>query len=101
MKPSIGNDKDLGLIIVSALRYALPRHTYITGTTADFIRTHWQSKAIQKYRNIIMRDLKEWLDDNPASVCSSLEIIDRNIWQNLYNDLSYHETISSNTNNHE
>lgn len=47
---------DLGQILLSALRYATGRRTYITGQTADLIRAYWPALP-DKWRELIERDL--------------------------------------------
>ena len=48
-------------MIISALRYALGRRTYITGETADFIKKY--SYMIDKrVKKIMLKDLDEYFD---------------------------------------
>lgn len=76
-----------GLIVLSALRYALWRHSYTVSVTADYIRDNWQYLNDQTRYNIV-RDIKEHLEnvkDEWANdpLCS----MDLETWTNLLNDL--------------
>lgn len=67
-------------MVLSALRYAMGRHTYITSLTSDFIRRHWKSINPQNQYNI-HRDLKEFLEHDTDT--STINMIDHEAWQNL------------------
>lgn len=84
---SIAEDGDLGLITLAALRYALPRHTYIVKTVADFIRRHWDNPAIEKHHNNIRKDIEEFLNDHKESE-EMFGGMDYREWQSLYNHIN-------------
>lgn len=93
MQHYIAKDPDLGLVIVLALRYALPRHTYITSVISDFIRRWWSHRAVRKYHNIILTDLHGHLQDvarweQQHGKETETEAMDTRTWQKLFNDLS-------------
>lgn len=69
-------------LMFCALRYVLPRQSYMTGTVADIIIKHKDIVSLQD-RNIMLRDIRERL----ASVKSKDDTIDRTVWKNLYNVL--------------
>lgn len=71
----------LDLIVLSALRYALPRHTYITGVVADFIWENRENPEIKKAMSLIKRDLNEWIDENPPT--NACDQIDYDTWVRL------------------
>lgn len=66
--------ENLNLIVLCALRYALPRHTYITSVVADFIWENKDNPEIKKAMSLIKRDLKEWIEENPPNdTCSKID----------------------------
>lgn len=83
---SVSEDGDFGLIVGSALRYALPRHSYIVSTVADFIKRHWDKPAIQRQRHTILQDLKEFLDYRNEED-EAFGGMDYRAWQNLYDNI--------------
>jgi len=54
------NVEHLGQMLLSALRYAMGRRTYITGVTADMVRAYWPALP-DKWRDLLERDLREEL----------------------------------------
>lgn len=84
---SVSEDGDFGLIVGSALRYALPRHSYIVQTVADFIERHWLKPGIQRQRHTILRDIKEFLDSRNEEN-EMFGGMDYRAWQNLYDNIS-------------
>lgn len=84
---SVSEDGDFGLIVGSALRYALPRHSYIVSIVADFIKRHWQKPGIQRQRHTILRDIKEFLDSRKEEN-EMFGGLDYRTWQNLYDNIS-------------
>lgn len=55
--------KDFPFIIVSAVRYALPRHTYCVGITAEFLERHFMDSIIPPlYRSTIIKEIEEHLE---------------------------------------
>ena len=74
-------DKDYPLMIVSAVRYALPRHSYMVSTTQSFVERHWNS--LSKFHWCILRDIREYiLEEDTHS-----DKYDTNSWISLYNSL--------------
>ena len=55
------NVKDLGLLLVSSVRYALGRRTYIVSTTVDVVTDHL-AKVSGHDRSIMIRDIEEARD---------------------------------------
>lgn len=52
------NDGDTQLIILSAVRYAMGRQTYIVSVTCDWVRHHWNI-IDDRTRELIKRDINE------------------------------------------
>ena len=73
-------------MIISALRYALGRRTYITAETSEFIV---ENKAIidSRMKQVMLRDLKEYFERRNKSFISD-DKCDYEVWVNLYNWLS-------------
>jgi len=69
-------------MIVCAVRYALPRQSYMPSIVADWLRSHWLALSV-KTRNIIKRDIREAIERNETGS----ESIDRPMWIKLVNDL--------------
>lgn len=74
------------MLVESAVRYALGRSSYITQSTAEFVRTYWV-KLDQKAQQNILRDVNKWLDENRGTG-SATHSIDVAIWHNLERDLT-------------
>lgn len=67
-------------MIISALRYALGRSTYITGETADFIKKY--SYIIdRRVKKIMLKDLEEYFDCR--DIYYKDDECDYNTWINL------------------
>lgn len=49
------------LMICSAVRYALPRHSYMVGVTQDYIVNEWAK--LSKMHWCILRDIKEHIEE--------------------------------------
>lgn len=53
-------NRDLQDIVISALRYALGRRTYITKQTADFIKVNSRMMD-QRMRNVMLHDIEDYM----------------------------------------
>ena len=62
-KPRFDCDINGGIMVVSALRYALGRMTYVPGAVQDWIKTHWDSLD-SNTRFVIVRDVFDYLYDD-------------------------------------
>ena len=73
-------------MIISALRYALGRRTYITAETSEFII---ENKDIidGRMRQVMLSDLQEYLERRNKGFISD-DKCDYEVWVNLYNWLS-------------
>ena len=67
-------------IVLSALRYAMGRKSYITFTVATYIHDNWQHLDPRTHYNI-HRDLKNFLAHNTDT--SATNDIDNRIWYSL------------------
>ena len=54
-------DDDFPNMIVSAIRYALPRHSYMPSLTRDYVKRYWPTLA--KMHWCILRDIREYIAD--------------------------------------
>lgn len=79
---------NIDLIVNSALRYALGRHTYIVSTTAEFIRTHWANPSLERMRTVMLKDIEKYL----VNSSDNKNDMDRQTWEELYNHLTQNET---------
>ena len=57
MMIGLENNYALQNIVISALRYALPRHTYIVSETCDFIMEHG-ALLDERVINVMLRDIE-------------------------------------------
>lgn len=80
---------DYELMIVSAVRYALNRHSYMVGVTQDYIKNNWTN--LTSIHWCILRDIREHIQDNMIGVkdVESLYKSDYDLlsWRNTYNYL--------------
>ena len=79
-------------MIISALRYALGRRTYITVETSEFII---ENRAIidSRMKQVMLRDLKEYLERRNKGFITD-DKFDYEIWLNLYNWLNNLEVMN-------
>lgn len=76
---NIKNDTTFQNILISAVRYALKRHTYIVEDTANFIKEHLD--ILEKNTiTVLIRDIEENIKENNC-------MIDLNVWNELLNIL--------------
>lgn len=54
-------DEEFANMIVSAIRYALPRHSYMPSLTRDYVKRHWPT--ISRMHWCILRDIREYVAD--------------------------------------
>jgi len=59
-------DVNGGIMVVSALRYALSRHTYVPGSVQDWISLHWDNLD-SNTKTVIVRDVFEHIYDESKS----------------------------------
>lgn len=71
-------------VLISALRYAMGRHTYIVSDTDYLIRRVWGSLS-DETKNILHRDLGEFLDREARLEQRNYTQLDLDVWKNLYN----------------
>jgi hypothetical protein len=82
-------DEDFTNIVVSAVRYALPRHSYMPSLTRDYLKRYWPLLAKKHW--CILRDIRDhyhdtlhlW-DNHPDW---TMEKYDLNCWVEFYNYL--------------
>lgn len=84
-------DEDFTAMIVSAVRYALPRHSYMPWVTRNFIRNYWP--LLKKHHWCILRDIRQqfkdtlwWWENHPETKFTSDEH-DLAEWVHFYNYL--------------
>lgn len=82
MSKPLSKDPDFSHIVLSALRYAMGAHSYLTALTADFIKRHWH-RISRKFQYNIHIDLKEFIEHDTDT--SPLNMIDHRVWQDLLN----------------
>jgi len=65
-KSKFNCDTNGGIMVVSALRYALGRHTYVPGAVIDWISLHWDSLD-SNTKVVIVRDVFDHIYDEKRS----------------------------------
>lgn len=55
-------DRDFKDMMISALRYAIPRHTYIVDETCEFIKNNADLILDDRVITVMLRDLNDQLD---------------------------------------
>jgi hypothetical protein len=95
-KSKFNCDTNGGIMVVSALRYALGRHTYVPGAVQDWISLHWDSLD-SNTKVVIVRDVFEHLydDSRPSAYRTSMTDYDLSTWEKFgidkYWKLDYNE----------
>lgn len=84
-------DADFDLIVLSALRYVLPRHSYMPAAVRDYIRKYWSRLSNKHWA--ILRDIRDyicdtvkWQEDHKESE-SYMDKMDLDEWVKFYNEL--------------
>ena len=87
MKKRRNDDWQYPFVVVFALRYALRRHSCAPSIVASYISEHWDE--LKQQHDGILEDIrklleycKEWQED-------SINSIDYDTWQKLYNELIF------------
>lgn len=89
-------DLNGSIMVMSALRYSLGRHTYVPGAVQDWISDNWDSLN-SNTKVVIVRDVFEHMyDENKPSSCrNSMTDYDLSTWENFaiqrYWQLNYDE----------
>lgn len=74
--------RDLQDMIISSLRYALGRRTYITGETAKFIK-RYPELIDERVKDVMLKDLEEYFQKRKSFKFD--DECDFNTWKSLYN----------------
>lgn len=81
-------DEDFCDIVVNAVRYALPRHSYMPSLTRGYLKRHWPLLAKKHW--CILRDIRWHYADVLniyADRMSLMDAVDLNAWVSFYNYL--------------
>ena len=88
-------DEDYCNIVVSAVRYALPRHSYMPSLTRDYVWKYWT--LLKGKHWCILRDIREhykdalfWMQFHPEDK-QFIDVDDLNAWVHFYNNLIQRE----------
>ena len=55
-------DSDFKDMMINALRYAIPRHTYIVDATCEYIKNNAELILDDRVINVMLRDINDHLD---------------------------------------
>jgi hypothetical protein len=84
-------DDDFCDIVISAVRYALPRHSYMPSLTIDYVWHHWPLLGQKHW--CILRDIREHFRDtlrlweNHPEWKENIDVSDLTAWVEFYNKL--------------
>lgn len=84
-------DEDYCNIVVSAVRYALPRHSYMPSLTRGYVKRYWPLLANMHW--CILRDIRDHFRDelhmweNHPEIKDNMSVYDLNEWVRFYNYL--------------
>jgi len=68
------------VMIISALRYALPRRSYIMAVTEEYILNMLRDKNVSKnFIEVAIKDIEEYMEQNPYKD----EVLGGHDWSNL------------------
>ena len=82
-------DPDFCDIVISALRYALPRHSFMPWTTRSYMERHWEALAPKHW--CILRDIREYVDEEHRIFPPEyIDLHDLNAWVDWYNKMIEH-----------
>ena len=88
---AVVKDADFDLIVLSALRYVLPRHSYMPATVRDYMRKYWSRLSNKHWA--ILRDIRDyicdtvkWQEDHKESE-TYMDKMDLDEWIKFYNEL--------------
>ena len=76
-------DSNLQDMIISAVRYALGRKTYITGQTVDYIIKN-PALVDKRVKKVLLKDIEEYFRGRKDGIYID-DDIDYASWQKLYN----------------
>lgn len=79
-------DEDFTTVIVSAVRYALPRHSYMPSLIRDYVWKYWS--LFKKHHWCILQDIREHYNDTLNIYEGHLDLMvqdDLNAWVYFYN----------------
>lgn len=82
--PLILTEVDTHLLLGSALRYALGRHSYITEAIASIIKANAETLPSGLIINLIHTDLQPYISSLKGSQRSEFDKIDDDIWRELH-----------------
>lgn len=69
-------------LMISHVRYSLPRHTYIVSETIHDVKTYW-SVLSSNTREVITRDINEYLTRWESDRNDALHKLDYDSWEEL------------------
>ncbi len=83
---SLETDRDLGSVVVCAVRYAMTRHSYMPLLVGDFVKRHWAQLG-SGTRYTIKCDLQDFLVEFDRWKDDSFCRIDYQYWGRLLEEL--------------
>lgn len=83
-------------LMISHVRYSLPRHTYIVSETIHDVKTYW-SVLSSNTREIITRDINEHLKRWESDRNDAFHKLDYDSWEELFDWINKNRSSTSTT----
>lgn len=83
-------------LMISHVRYSLPRHTYIVGVTIHDVKTYW-SVLSSNTREVITRDINEHLKRWESDRNDAIHKLDYDSWEELFDWINENRSSTSTT----
>jgi hypothetical protein len=82
----LASDREIDVIVICAVRYAMTRHSYMPSLVGDFVKRNW-AQLKQNARYTIKSDLQDFLVEFDRWKDDSLCRIDYQYWGRLLGEL--------------
>ena len=83
-------------LMISHVRYSLPRHTYIVSETIHDVKTYW-SVLNSNTREVITRDINEHLKRWASDRNNAFQKLDYDSWEELFDWINDNRSSTSTT----
>ena len=83
-------------LMISHVRYSLPRHTYIVSETIHDVKTYW-SVLSSNTREVITRDIDEYLKRGASDRNNAFHKLDYDSWEKLFDWINDNSSSTSTT----
>ena len=81
---------DIDLIVISALRYAMGRKSYIVSVIHEFLLNHWENDKLKPKQKLFLRDIKNYIEDDIKIFNTDKNDPIHKQWERLYEILLHY-----------